>query len=63
MMGDTMEELRNRLTPKHLGQSLVAGVKHHPGRAAGVAGAVAGLLAFLILLGGSARSARRNSRG
>lgn len=48
MMGDTMEELKNRLTPKYMGKSLVAGVKHHPGRTA-IAGAVAGLLGFVIV--------------
>jgi hypothetical protein len=45
MMGDTMEELKNRLTPKYMGKSLVAGVKHHPGRTA-VIGAATGLLGF-----------------
>jgi putative superfamily III holin-X len=48
MMGDTMEELKNRLTPKYMGKSLVAGVKHHPGRTA-FAGAVTGLLGFVIV--------------
>ena len=48
MMGDTMEELKNRLTPKYMGKSLVAGVKHHPGRTA-IAGGIAGLLGFVIV--------------
>jgi hypothetical protein len=45
MMGDTMEELKNRLTPQYMGKSLVAGVKHHPGRTA-IIGAATGVLGF-----------------
>jgi hypothetical protein len=48
MMGDTCEELKNRLTPRYMGKSLVAGVKHHPGRTAAI-GAGTGLLAFLLV--------------
>ena len=48
MMGDTMEELKNRLTPRYMGRSLVAGVKHHPERAA-IGGALAGLIGFLLM--------------
>jgi hypothetical protein len=48
MMGDTMEELKNRLTPKYMGKSLVAGVKHHPGRTA-IVSAATGLLGFLLV--------------
>jgi|SRR5687768_9578499 len=48
MMGDTMGELKNRLTPGYLGRSLVAGVKHHPERAA-IGGALAGLIGFLLM--------------
>jgi hypothetical protein len=48
MMGDTMDELKNRLTPGYMGRSLVAGVKHHPERAA-ISGAVAGLIGFLVM--------------
>src|SRR5687767_12142769 len=48
MMGDTMDELKNRLTPGYMGRSLDAGVKHHPERAA-IGGAVAGLIGFLLV--------------
>jgi len=48
MMGDTMEELKNRLTPGYMGRSLVAGVKHHPQRAA-LGGAIAGLIGFVLM--------------
>lgn len=48
MMGDTMEELKNRLTPGYMGRSFVAGVKHHPDRAA-IAGGIAGLIGFLLM--------------
>ena len=49
MMGDTMEELKSRLTPGYMGKSLVAGAKHHPGRVAAVS-AVTGLIGFVIVL-------------
>jgi hypothetical protein len=48
MMGDTMEELRNRMTPRYMGKSLVAGVKHYPGRTA-IVSAVTGLAGFLLV--------------
>ena len=48
MMGDTMEELKNRMTPRYMGKSLVAGVKHHPGRTA-IISATTGLLGFLFV--------------
>ena len=48
MMGDTMEELKNRLTPGYMGRSFVAGVKHHPERAA-IGGALAGLIGFILM--------------
>jgi hypothetical protein len=48
MMGDTMEELKSRLTPQYMGKSLVAGVKHHPGRTA-IIGAATGLLGFGVV--------------
>jgi hypothetical protein len=48
MMGETMEELKNRLTPGYMGKAFVAGVKHHPARSAAI-GAVTGLLGFLIV--------------
>ncbi len=49
MMGDTMEELKNRMTPRYMGKSLVAGVKHYPGRTAAIVSAVTGLAGFLLV--------------
>jgi hypothetical protein len=48
MMGDTMEELKNRMTPRYMGKSLVAGVKHHPARTAAISAAT-GLVGFLLV--------------
>lgn len=48
MMGDTVEELKHRLTPRYLSKSAVAGVKHHPGRTA-IIGAATGMLGFLFV--------------
>jgi hypothetical protein len=48
MMGDTMEELKSRLTPRYMGKSLVAGAKHHPGRVAAIS-AITGLIGFFLM--------------
>ncbi|MCI0746849.1 MAG: phage holin family protein [Verrucomicrobia subdivision 3 bacterium] len=48
MMGETIEELGHRITPRYMGKSLVAGVKHHPARTA-IIGLATGLLGFLAV--------------